>query len=172
MILPMEGDEASGWKPGKPTVFLNSPFVELEPMFSPDGRWIAYFSNETGRLEVYVRPFPGPGSKWQISTDGGTYPSWSRTRQELFYSSAPDQRIMVASYSVAGDAFRPDKPRLWSDARFTLRPRQRSLDLHPDGERFALSALPASQAAAKQDKVGFIFNFFDELRRVAPAARR
>ena len=61
MILPMEGDEASGWKPGTPTVFLNSPFEEHEPMFSPDGQWLAYWSNESGRDEVYVRPFPGPG---------------------------------------------------------------------------------------------------------------
>ena len=127
--------------------------------------------NETGRREVYVRPFPGPGGKWQISTDGGTYPTWSRARHELFYS-APDLRIMVASYAVEGDSLRADKPRPWSDARFTLRPRQRSLDLHPDGDRFALTAVPAALTGAKQDKVVFIFNFFDELRRVAPAGRR
>ena len=66
MILPMEGDEASGWRPGKPTVFLNGPFSETDPQFSADGRWLAYFSNETGRNEVYVRPFPGPGGKWQL----------------------------------------------------------------------------------------------------------
>ena len=57
MILPMEGDEASGWRPGKPTVFLNSPFTETYPMFSPDGRWLAYASDESGRNEVYVGPF-------------------------------------------------------------------------------------------------------------------
>ena len=74
VILPIEGDEASGWKPGKPTVFLNSPFVEVWPEFSPDGRWLAYMSNESGRYEVYVRPFPGPGGKWQISTEGGGVP--------------------------------------------------------------------------------------------------
>ena len=66
MILPMEGDEASGWKPGTPTVFLNSPSAEKEPNFSPDGRWLAYQSNETGRNEVYVRPFRGP------ARDGGS----------------------------------------------------------------------------------------------------
>jgi serine/threonine-protein kinase len=71
MILPIEGSEASGWKPGEPTVFLNAPFIENHPEFSPDGRWLAYESNESGRVEVYVRPFPGPGGKWQVSTDGG-----------------------------------------------------------------------------------------------------
>ena len=58
MILPMEGDEASGWKPGKPTVFLNTPFLEEEPMFSPDGRWIAYTSTESGQPEVSCGRFP------------------------------------------------------------------------------------------------------------------
>ena len=91
MLLPMAGDEASGWKPGKPTVFLNSPFQETEPMFSPDGRWLAYVSNESGRNEVYVRPFPGPGGKWQVSADGGGTPTWSRARPELLYGTLSGQ---------------------------------------------------------------------------------
>jgi len=165
MMLPMEGDEASGWKPGKPTVFLSTPFAEQEPVFSPDGRWIAYQSTESGRAEVYVRPFPGPGGRWQISTDGGTYPVWSRTRRELFYGS-PDNRLMVASYVVEGDAFRSDKPRGWSERRFESRG-GRAFDLHPDGERFALDASD-TDAAIKQDRLVFVFNFFDELRRIAP----
>jgi serine/threonine-protein kinase len=170
MILPIEGDEVSGWRPGKPTVFLHSPFDNLEPMFSPDGRWVAYQSNESGRFEVYVRPFPGPGAKWQISTGGGGYPTWSRTKRELFYGTPTDQ-IMVAPFTVEGDSFRAEKPRLWSEARFTQRG-GRSFDLHPDGERFALQPAPHTQAAAKHDKVVFIFNFFDELRRLAPVTKR
>jgi hypothetical protein len=67
-----------------------------------------------------------------------------------------------------GDSFRADKPKLWSEGRFLPRPRQRSFDLHPDGERFALAAVPEAQSTARQDKVLFIFNFFDELRRLAP----
>src|SRR5207249_3264593 len=90
------------------------------PTFSPDGRWIAYRSDESGRDETYVRPFPGPGGKWQISTGGGTNPTWSRTRHELFYGT-PDQRIMVAPYTVEGDSFRAEKPRLWSEGRYTAR---------------------------------------------------
>jgi serine/threonine-protein kinase len=171
MILPLEGDEASGWKPGKPTVFLNSPFSEREPMFSPDGRWLAYWSNETGRAEVFVRPFPGPGGKWQISTGGGNYPTWSRTKHELFYGS-PNGQIMVAAFTVEGDSFRAEKPRPWSDGRFMNRAAQRSFDLHPDGERFALAAAAQTPGGAKQDHVTFIFNFFDELRRVAPGTAR
>ena len=171
MILPMAGDEASGWKPGTPTVFLGTPFNEFEPMFSPDGRWIAYHSFESGRFEVYVRPFPGPGNGWLVSTDGGTFPSWSRTRHEIFYAS-PDNRLMVASYTVEGDSFKADKPRVWSERRFMLRPGFRSFDLHPDGERVVLAAAPDNESAVKQDKLVFIFNFFDELRRLAPVGKR
>jgi eukaryotic-like serine/threonine-protein kinase len=109
MILPIEGDEKSGWKPGKPSVFLSTPAIEVEPMFSPDGRWISYFSNESGQFEVFVRPFPCPGGKWQISTGGGTGTAWSRTRHELLYLG-PDNRMMVVSYAVEGDSFKADKP--------------------------------------------------------------
>ena len=172
MVLPMEGDEASGWKPGKATAFLNTTANEREPVFSPDGRWLAYESNESGRYEVYVRPFPGPGGKWQISTGGGINSLWSRTRRELFFETS-DQHLMVAPYAVDGDSFRADKPHLWSDARFETRLRfYRNVDLHPDGERFALATAPDTQSAARQDTVVLIFNFFDELRRIAPTGKR
>ena len=140
-------------------------------MFSPDGRWLAYHSNESGRYEVFVRPFPGPGGRWQISTAGGAYATWSRTRHELFYRTL-DNRIMVAPYKVEGDTFKAEKPRLWSERIIQPRPRLRNFDLHPDGERFAVSAETETPADPPRDKVVFIFNFFDELRRIAPAAKR
>jgi serine/threonine-protein kinase len=170
MILPMEGDEASGWKPGTPSAFLASPAVESNAMFSPDGKWIAYQSNESGRIEVYVRPFPGPGGRWQISTEGGSLPVWSRTRQELFYA-APDEHLMVVSYAIDGDAFRNERPRAWSERPFLARPGSWvPFALHPDGDRFALAA--AETPAATPDKLVFISNFFDELRRLAPSRTR
>jgi serine/threonine protein kinase len=168
MILPMEGDEVSGWKPGKPTPFLNSPFSETFATFSPDGRWLAYNSNESGRQEVYVRPFPGPGGKWQISTNGGAYPRWSRKRNEIFFQSpAPENRIMVAPYIVEGNSFNVGKPRLWAERRLMPRLVGWNFDIHPDGERIVIA--PDTQETFKQDKVVFIFNFFDELRRRVPA---
>ena len=175
MILPMEGDEASGWKPGEPRALLSTGSAEGEPMFSPDGRWLAYTSDKTGRPEVYVRPFPDPGGEWQISANGGNVPTWSRSRRELFYTTG-DNRIMVSAYTVDGDAFRADKSRVWSDAPYRARPRGfpffRSFDLHPDGERFALTKTAEAVNQTKVDKVVLIFNFFDELRRLAPTAGR
>jgi Tol biopolymer transport system component len=179
MILPMEGNEKSGWKPGKPYAFLDSPAAETYPMFSPDGRWVAYASDESGHNELYVRPFPDTGGKWQISAEGAAaggivpllHPTWSRTRNELFYST-PDGRIMIVPYTVDDDVFSAEKPRLWSPARFMRRPRQVNIDLHPDGDRFAVAAVPEAQTMAKLDKVVFVFNFFDDLRRIAPIAKR
>jgi serine/threonine-protein kinase len=76
------------------------------PAFSPDGHWLAYSSGETGRNEVYVQPFPGPGGKVSISTAGGGFPLWSSNGHELFFLG-PDRRIMVANYTVKGDSFLP-----------------------------------------------------------------
>jgi hypothetical protein len=94
LILPIEGDEASGFKPGTPTVFLRTPFNEGSPMFSPDGSWIAYISSESGRNEIYVRPFPGPGGKWQISAEAGDDPTWSRVRTELLFANGNTLQLM------------------------------------------------------------------------------
>jgi serine/threonine-protein kinase len=172
MILSMEGDQVSGWKPRTPTAFLNDPFIEMDPMFSPDGRWLAYASNESGRPEVYVRAFPGAASKWQISTDGATSAAWSQRGTELFFLSL-DNRLMVASYRVDGDSFRAQKPRLWTDARFIPGgPGQRQFALHPDGTRIALAGVLESQNEVRPEKVVFVLNFFDELRRIAPVGRR
>ena len=112
MILPIEGNEKSGWMPREPKVFLNSPYDVTTPVFSPDGRWLAYASNESGNYEVYVRPFPGPGGQWQISTKGGRFPKWSRNGKELFYR-AQDSKLMVVAYTASGDSFVAGKPQLW-----------------------------------------------------------
>ena len=167
MILPLEGDDASGWKPGKPTAFLNGAYVEFDPTFSPDGRWLAYSSVESGHPEVYVRPFPGPGGRWLIGA--GANPTWSRTKRELFYGV--NGRIMVAPFAVEGESFQAEKPSEWSDGRYQTRGSIRMFDLHADGERFALAPAAPAPGEATQDTLVFIFNFFEELRRIAPAER-
>ena len=163
-ILPLEGDQRSSWKPGQATTFLSAPFEELFPAFSPDGRWLAYQSNESGQREIYVRPFPGPGGKWQISSGGGQIPIWSENGKELFYLS-PARQIMVATYSAEGESFGASKPRLWSEGRIADRSFAREYDLHPDGERFAVLMAAEEQKEEKRDHVILIENFFELLRQ-------
>jgi Tol biopolymer transport system component len=168
LTLPIEGDEKSGWKAGEPKPFVNSPSSEMEPAFSPDGRWLAYQSNESGSYEVYVRPFPGPGGKWPISTGGGVFPEWSRNGKELFYRT-PDSKIMVVTYTASGDSFHADKPQLWSPGQFTDRGLANpNFALHPDGKRFAVLKSSGKGQTPAVNKVSFIFNFFDELRNKFP----
>ena len=135
-------------------------------MFSPDGRWLAYWSDESGQPEVYVLPFPGPGGKYQVSTGGGGNPNWSRTGR--FYGTLGG-KIMVVPYMLEADSFLPGKPTRWSDTTFVPRPLGwgwGNFDLHPDRERVALQSASETQGAEAPDSVVFITNFFDELRRL------
>jgi Tol biopolymer transport system component len=100
-LLPMQGDH-------KPVPYLQTPFNEGAAQFSPDGRWMAYASNESGQAQVYVQAIPASGAKWQISTSGGGQPRWRRDGKELFYISA-DRKLMAVS--VKGDtAFETGAP--------------------------------------------------------------
>ena len=146
-------------------MFLNSAAVEREPMFSPDGRWLAYSSDASGRSEVYVRPFPGPGAAVQISTDGGGTPTWSRKKAEFFYGS----RHRSWSCHIRWNGVRSAPETLASGRRHAIRPAgpDRMFDLHPDGERFVL----APAAKPPDDHLTFVFNFFEQLRRIAPVER-
>jgi serine/threonine-protein kinase len=132
---------------------------------------LAYASFESGEFEIYMRPFPGPGGKWQISTSGGRYPKWSHTSKELFYRTL-DSKIMVAPYSVSGESFIPGKPQLWSPGQFTERLGSVNFDVHPDGKRVLVLKAPASKEDSAASKFTFVFNFFDELRRKAPSPRK
>jgi Tol biopolymer transport system component len=157
-------------KAGKPELFLRTPFHEVSPAVSPDGRWIAYASDESGRIEVYVRPFPGPGGKWQISNAGGNVPIWSRNSRELFFEN-PDNRIMVTDYELKNESFVVGKSRLWSDRQLHGVSGTSHYDLAPDGKRFAI--FPNLNAPAEEKgsvHMTFLLNFFDELRRRVPAS--
>jgi serine/threonine-protein kinase len=158
-------------KAGKPELFLGTPAQEVNPTFSPDGRWIAFRSNETGAYEIYVRPFPARrGSGWQISEGGGIYGMWSNNNRELFYETA-DNRIMVVEYSVAGDSFIVGKGRLWSDRRLFYDGAM-NLALHPDGKRFAVFEPPKTPESERNTvHVTFLLNFFDYLRWRIPTGK-
>jgi serine/threonine-protein kinase len=171
MTVTLDLSDPEHPKPGKPEVFLRTPFNERSAAISPDGRWIAYQSNESGGgFEIYVRPFSSSatGGKWQVSSGGGLYPMWSRSGRELFYETT-NQQIMSAEYTAQGDSFSPGKPRLWSKARI-LPMTESMLDLAPDGKRIA--APPAREGGEDQQSsvhVNFVLNFFDEVRRRVPA---
>ena len=94
-VLPVSGDK-------KPFPFLKTPFEERDGQFFPDGKWIAYQSNESGRFEIYVQPFPGPGGKFQISSNGGAQPRWNKNGKEIFYVSL-DSKMMAVPVKVSPD---------------------------------------------------------------------
>ena len=142
------------------------------PEISPDGHWMAFALGESGRSEVYVQPFPGPGGKLQISNGGGMFPRWSRNGRELFFLSL-EPRIMVADYTAKGDSFVPGKPRLWSEKRILFRDGGGPFppyDIAPDGTRFAVLLYPDGTAEHQRPvNLTFLLNFFDELRRRVPS---
>jgi len=168
VILPMAGDGISGSSPGKPTDFLATPASERDAIFSPDGRWIAYTSNESGRDEVYVRSFPGPGGPWRISTEGGSFPRWSAAANDLMFL-LHGTSLMVVSYATAGGSFHAEKAQPWTSTRVVATGAS-PYDLHPDGKRIATTAA-VDDARETRDQVVFIMNFFDHLRRIAPVAK-
>ena len=126
-------------------------------MFSPDGQWLTYLSDETGRVEVYVRSFPGPGGKWQISTQGGARPFWAKNGRELFYREG---NKMMAVPVTTQPTFRAGAPTLLFEGESRV-----SYDVTPDGQRF-LTIQKGEQEAATQ--INVVLNWFEELKRLVP----
>jgi Tol biopolymer transport system component len=145
--------------------FLKTRFSEGAPRFSPDGRWVAHLSDESGRLESYVRPYPGPGRKWQISTDGATEPVWNPNGRELFYRNG--NKVMVVD--IATDpVFAVGKPTLLFTGDYlhssTGDP---NYDVSRDGRRF-LMIQPGARDNATPTEIIVVVNWFDELKRLVP----
>jgi len=166
--VPLE-DLGGLLKAGKPEQFLKSSFNDVYPSFSPDGRWVAYRSDESGKFEVYVRAFPPPssgqGGKWQISNNGGDSPHWPRNGHDLFYQSG--DQIMAATYTVKGDTFVAEKPRVWLTKLGGT-----EWDVAPDGKRLlVLTPVDSPQAPKQEHEVVFLENFFDYLRQRVPLAK-
>jgi hypothetical protein len=138
-VLPLFGDR-------KPFPFLQTPFNELRGRFSPDGRWVAYVSNDSGRNDVYVAPFPGRGGKWQISAAGGNFPRWRHDGKEIFYL-APDNTLMSVGVNGAGSAFEAGTIRPLFQAPVSIQARW-MYDVSPDGQRFLVNALAQETTSA------------------------
>ncbi len=124
--------------------FLQSEFDEVFPVFSPNGRWVAYASNESGLFEVYVQAFPGPGGQWQVSTSGGTMPAWRHDGKELFYLGLNHKLMSVAVKT--GEAFESDAPSPLFEVHVRTDP-SRPYDVFPDGQRFLVVAPLENQSA-------------------------
>jgi serine/threonine-protein kinase len=172
MILPIDGDDARGWVPGRPTAFVTGAARERLPRFSPDGRWLAYTSNETGPDQIYVQPFPGPGARTVVGT--GVGPSWSLTRRELVFTErVVDYRhaLLAVPYRVENGTFHVETARPWATRAAWLRELSghRLYALHPDGARVAI-APPSETDANAASHLTLVLNLFDELRRSTPAA--
>jgi serine/threonine-protein kinase len=165
-------DEQGGQlRAGTPEPFLKSAFSDQAPSFSPDGRWLAYHSNESGRNEVFVRAFPlpasGQGGKWQISYSGGAFPRWSRTGHALVYQSG--DQLMTVSYTANDTTFEADKPRVWiaslSGAAGS------DWDLAADGKRIVAVIPEGAAQAPPEHEIVMLLNFADELRRRVPVGK-
>ena len=149
--------------------FLRTPPTKLCPRFSPDGRWLAYISDESGRYEVYVQSYPGPGGKWQVSTDGGTEPVWNRNGRELFYRSGDK---MMAVDIATQPSFSAGKPRMLFEGPYL--PTQTTCpnyDVSPDGQQF-LMLKPSEPAEAAPAQINVVLNWFEELKQKVPTGKK
>ena len=138
---------------------LGNTFHNYDPSLSPDGRWMAYMSDESGRFEVYVRPYPGPGGRWQVSLDGGTEPVWSPTGREIFYRNG--DRMMAATVRTVGAFEVGTRTMLFEGAYHTLPTQITNYDVTRDGRTFVM--LQPVQGTAQT--VFVTLNWFDQMRR-------
>jgi len=147
--LPLTGDR-------KPVPILRAPFQESHAQVSPDAKWVAYQSNETGRMEIYARPFPSGAGKWQLSTNGGSWPRWRRDSREVFYMATSGisgtgisgGKLMSVDVNIKGSTFEVGSPHELCDTGYINLPstgRYHTFAVSPDGQRFLI---PRPQSTA------------------------
>ena len=152
----MEGED-------HPTLLLGATFQERNPEISPDGRWMAYESNESGRAEIYVRPFPDVDSgRWQVSRGGGVQPLWARDGEELFYR---DGDAMMAVPIESDQTFVAGNPEVIFEAEYAPTLGGRNYDVSLDGELFLM--IKGVEDASEPTRIIVVLNWFEELRRLA-----
>ena len=156
----------------QPRPLVQTKFDEGSPKFSPDGKWVAYCSNESGQKEVYVTPYPGPGAKIQVSNGGGSDPVWRRKGGELYYRAGDN--MVVVTVKLQPMKLTLSKPRvLWSE-NFShgvssmcglAGATSTNYDVTADGERFVMIQEKIQEAVAQQ--VNVVLGWRDELKRLA-----
>jgi len=151
----------------KPKLFLRTPFNESVARFSPDGHWLAYMSNESGRNEIYMQPYPGPGAKLQISIDGGTEPTWNPSGREMFFR---DGNKMIAVDVTLQPTLVAGKPHVLFEGQFLSSPATTpNYDVSRDGQRFIM--VKAAGAAEAPNQINVVFNWVEELKRLVPPGK-
>jgi Tol biopolymer transport system component len=148
----------------KTQIFLQTKFNENAPQFSPDGRWLAYSSDESGRFEIYAVPYPGPGGKWQVSSDGGREPVWNRNGRELFFRNG--NKMMAAPIDTQ-QGFSAGTPKMLFQGQYvTLGNSTPNYDVTADGQKFLMlkTTVPPTQ-------INVIVNWFEELKQKVPARK-
>ncbi|MBN1833205.1 MAG: serine/threonine-protein kinase [Deltaproteobacteria bacterium] len=173
-IVMLSMNDDNGLKP-----LLNESFMEIQPQLSPDGKWLAYSSNESGQMEVYVRPFPEVNSgRWQVSTNGGDSPLWSPDGREIFYLIGNTEGVMAVEVETE-PAFKPGKPRLFFKGSYVGAAPGDGVpwDIHPDGKRFFMMKEPGTtgdesvtgeSATAGPRKINIVLNWDVELKQRVP----
>ncbi len=164
MISIEEGSE--------PEWLLRSEFNERNAELSPDGRWMAYQSDESGHPEIYVRPFPNvEDGRWQVSNAGGMFPLWSRDGRELFYLTRPEgtRRLMVVPVQT-NPTFAPENPQELIEWPYSPAAEGRTDDVSPDGQRFlAVNTIPLeADGDVSPPQINIVLNWFEELKERVP----
>jgi Tol biopolymer transport system component len=149
----------------RPHPIVNTPAYEGGPQFSPDGHWITYTSDESGQMQVYVRPFPSPDRNKQVSTAGGTHPRWSRTGKELFYRDGDKMMVVEVSPTSGNSDLALGSPKLLFEQRYSFGSSVSvaNYDVSPDGQRFVMVKEDSSA-----NRLNVVLNWFEELKRRVP----
>ena len=157
----------------KTRAVIHSAANEMTPEFSPDGRWLAYVSNESGRHEVYVQPYPGPGERHLISTRGGEQPAWNANGRELFYVQggvyAPGGPTTLMSVRIATTpTFQAGTPEPLFENPYLRIGWGRSYDVAPDGRRYLLTYRKEPPPPLPPAQMVLVQHWFEELKRLVP----
>jgi hypothetical protein len=160
-MLPLSG------KP-KPVPLLQSPFTESYGQISPDGRWLAYQSNETGVIQIYVRPVSGTGGKWPVSTVSGTTPRWRADSRELFYISGG--KLWAVDVTTKGDVFDAGSPKLLFEysgiGNFASHPAYFPYAVAKDGQRLLVPRGPTGpDAVPHSSPIVVILNWLEGAKK-------
>ena len=154
-MLPLDSD---------PSPFLDTSFNETMPMFSPDGQWLAYVSDDSGRPEVYLKSYPGPGGRWPVSAEGGKDPMWSADGRELFYRNG-DRMMIAAVQTEPTIVIGKPQPLFQRSYLQQLIGSGTNYDISPDGQRFLMIKEESEQESTQ---INVVLNWFEELKRLVP----